>query len=472
MRQDNVKMLRDTLEIFGKGFYQIGQKKIRLKLDSQQIENVSVFMPEDIQKMKRHSDDGKLHSGTTCAFSCENIDSFSKARQIQNEFCNNEMGAKGKPVLVLNLANPVNPGGGVRRGAQAQEEDLCRKSSLLLSLEGKNALPYYEYNRSLHTYMGSDAIMIHPWVEIIKDEGGELLDDSVIVSVMTCAAPILREGMEGLTQEAYESMVYTRIFGMLKVAACCGYEYLVLGAFGCGAFRNDAHIVSDLFYRAIKDFESTEGSVFRRIDFAVLDYSHSRYNYREFSRNFGVPSETGSFEEKKSYGISFCHAIKTVPAVYFWMDNEENGWLSNWYRSSFVIGGITYQHIEQYMMAEKAKFFRDEERYSAILKEASPAVCKKLGRKVTPFDAEIWDTVKYEIVKAGCREKFAQNPEMKEALIKTGTALLAEASPYDKIWGIGLDAKKAAKTAVSDWPGRNLMGKILMEIRSEFQGGM
>lgn len=468
MRQDNIRMLHDTLEIFEKGFYQIGQEKIRLKLDKHQVETASVFLPENIQNMKCHLEDGAPHSGTTCAFSCKNMDSFSKARQIQNELCNYEKGSNEKPVLVLNLANPVNPGGGVRRGARAQEEDLCRKSSLLLSLEGKDAMPYYEYNRSLHTYMGSDAIMIHPWVEIIKDENGDLLDESVIVSVMTCAAPMLREGMEGLTQEAYESMVYTRISGMLKVAACCGYEYLVLGAFGCGAFRNDAHIVSDLFYRAIKDFESTAGCVFRRIDFAVLDHSHSRYNFREFFRNFGALSETGVCKEEKYYDISFGHAIQTVPAVYFWMDNEENGWLSNWYRSSFVIGDIRYLHIEQYMMAEKAKFFRDEERYAAILKESSPAACKKLGRKVTPFDAEAWDEVKYEIVKAGCRAKIAQNSEMKEALIKTGNALLAEASPYDKIWGIGLDAKQAAKTALSDWPGRNLMGKILMELRGEF----
>lgn len=78
-----------------------------------------------------------------------------ETQAIWNEYC-------AKPVLVLNLANPVNPGGGVRKGAKAQEEDLCRKSSLLLSLESRNSLPYYEYNRSLHTHMGSDGLSIRP----------------------------------------------------------------------------------------------------------------------------------------------------------------------------------------------------------------------------------------------------------------------------------------------------------------------
>jgi hypothetical protein len=103
--------------------------------------------------------------------------------------------------------------------------------------------------------MGSDAVIIHPQVEIIKDENGELLEDTAIAAVMTCAAPMINYGLEGMTQQQYEAMVYKRITGMLKVAAYLGYRYLVLGAFGCGAFRNDARIVSDLFYRALKEFD-------------------------------------------------------------------------------------------------------------------------------------------------------------------------------------------------------------------------
>ena len=100
---------------------------------------------------------------------CKNIDSFSMA-QYQYETFNYFLSKnKEKRVLVLNLANPVNPGGGVRNGARAQEEDLCRKSSLLFLLESHSAKRYYVYNKSLHTYLGSDTIILTPNVEIIKD---------------------------------------------------------------------------------------------------------------------------------------------------------------------------------------------------------------------------------------------------------------------------------------------------------------
>ena len=224
-----------------------------------------------------------------CGYGCENADSFSLARKRRERFSYDLNKDGAKPILVLNLANPVNPGGGVRRGAKAQEEDLCRKSSLLLSLEGQNARRYYEYNRSLHTYMGSDAIIIHPKVEILKDDKGNLLEDTVIVSVMTCAAPMLRYGMEGMSQADYEALLYRRVTGMLKTAAYLGYKYLVLGAFGCGAFKNDARVVSDIFYKALKEFnynDMREKDLFRRIDFAVLDRTANQYNFREFSRNF------------------------------------------------------------------------------------------------------------------------------------------------------------------------------------------
>ena len=247
MRQDNIEMLQDTLSILNRGYYSIGNKKKKLKLSRAEMEAADVYLPRELQVISEYKDFQHIHVIGRCGYGCENMDSFSLARK-RSEQVSYDLGKKGaKPILVLNLANPVNPGGGVRRGAKAQEEDLCRKSSLLLSLESRNALPYYDYNRSLHTYMGSDAIVIHPQVEIIKDENGNLLDDSVIVAVMTCAAPMLKNGMEGMSQQEYEAMMYQRITGMLNVAAYLGYKHLVLGAFGCGAFRNDARVVSDLF---------------------------------------------------------------------------------------------------------------------------------------------------------------------------------------------------------------------------------
>ena len=84
------------------------------------------------------------------------------------------------------------------------------------------------------------------------------------------------------------------------------------------------------------------------------------------------------------------------------------------------------------------------------------------------FDSNAWNAVKYDVVKTANRAKYEQNPDLKAKLLDTGDAILAEASPKDTIWGIGLDAVTAAETNPSEWPGQNLLGKVLMELRSEF----
>ena len=851
MRQDNITVLRDTLSILKRGFYRIDGKTVPLKLSRKQQETAEVYLPEDVRELCWKKDFPHVHVLGRCGYACENADSFSLARTRLEQYSYDLEQEDAKPVLVLNLASPVNPGGGVRRGAKAQEEDLCRRSSLLVSLESEKASEYYEYNRALNTYMGSDALMIHPQVEIIKDENGSLLPETAIVAVMTCAAPMLLSGTEGMTREQYEEMMYRRITGMLKAAAFRGYKYLVLGAFGCGAFRNDARVVSDIFYKALKEFDydgMKEKDMFRRIDFAVLDRSEDQYNFKEFSRNFsdfyrdedreeagralkakkeneahldairgcifggavgdalGLPVEffreedifekygaqgitayeknrtTGKAEisddtqmslftangllvgdtrgamrgirglprayaakaykdwvktqesspeevnrherytdeggyswlldvpelyarrapgntclsalaEETEYedyiaaernrskgcggimrvaplavdhrtndiaqldmegaqlaAITHGHSLGYMPAavlvhiinrivfppegramslkeiviearetaaklfegdehlgeltdiidravllsengltddldnirqlgegwvaeetlgialycalrhsddfsagiiaavnhggdsdstgavtgnilgallgyeeiadrwkrdlelsdvileiaddlcrgcqmneyssyhdrewevkymhmhrpdkkrptVFFWMDDGENGCFSNWYRRKFVIDDFEYLHVEQYMMAQKAKLFHDSARYTAILRATEPSECKALGKAVTPFDSGAWDAVRYDAVKAANRAKYEQNPDLKAKLLQTGDAILAEASPSDRIWGVGLDAASAEKTDPSQWPGRNLLGRILMELREEF----
>ena len=851
MREDNISMLRDTFEILNKGSYQFQGKTVPLKLTRAQMEEVQVYLPQDVQRVCGAKDFRHVHVLGRCGYGCENTDSYTLARKRAGQYSYELKREGAKPVLVLNLANPVEPGGGVRRGAAAQEEDLCRTSSLLLSLESRKAKPYYDYNRSLGTYMGSRALMIHPQVEIIKDEHGDPLPETVVVAVMTCAAPLISGGLEGLTQAQYETLLYNRITGMLKVAAYLGYRYLILGAFGCGAFGNDARIVSDLFYKALKEFDFDgmhEKDMFRRIDFAVLCRSDDQYNFKEFSRNFshfyrdedrketdhalkreretevhldairgcvfggavgdalGYPVEFMREEQIfQKYGengitaydkdpvsgkalisddtqmslftangllvgdtrgamrgiqgrprgyvamayhdwlktqestlqevskherytdeggyswlldvpelyarrapgntclaalrddekyidyveakrnrskgcggimrvaplavdyqmsdikqldregaqlaaITHGHALGYMPAavlvhvinrivfppkgrtmalkdivleardtvssifegephlkelvdmidraialsendaiddldnihqlgegwvaeetlgislycalrhqddfsagviaavnhsgdsdstgavtgnilgallgyraiadrwkhdlelsdvilemaddlchgcqmsefssyndpewtskyiymrrperkqamVFFWKDDEENGCFSNWFRRKFVIDDFEYQFAEQYMMAQKAKLFHDSERYTAILRSTQPRECKELGRQVRPFDPDAWDAVKYDVVKAANRAKYEQNPDLMAKLLKTGEAILAEASPKDTIWGIGLDAAAAAQTSPTEWPGQNLLGRILMELRSEF----
>ena len=292
MRENNLKIFEDTMNILDQGYYMFNGKRIDLKLSKKQMEDIQVYLPDDIKRISEDKDFQHIHVIGRVGTSCENRDSFSLARD-RMENASYLMSSSEKPVLVLNLANATHPGGGVRRGATAQEEDLCRKSSLLLSLESNKAEAYYRYNRALRdktgTELGSDAIMITPQVEIIKDENGNLLPESAVVAVMTCAAPNLKYSPQGMPDDEYRGLLYGRITGMLKVAAHLGYQVLVLGAFGCGAFKNDPHVVSDVFYKAMKEFNYDGMGLkdfFRRIDFAVMDNTPEKTNFNEFFRNF------------------------------------------------------------------------------------------------------------------------------------------------------------------------------------------
>ena len=120
-------------------------------------------------------------------------------------------------------------------------------------------------------------------------------------------------------------------------------------------------------------------------------------------------------------------------------------------------------------MAKKAELFGDIKTMERILKAQTPKECKSLGREVSPFDGAVWDAQRYEIMKAGNREKFLQHPDLREKLLSTGDAILAEASPLDGIWGIKLSADAAEDVDPSRWPGLNLQGKLLMELREEFR---
>lgn len=288
MRNQNIDILKDTLRVCKKGCYKHNGKKVNLRLTAEEMQNAIVYLPDQVIAITEKKDFPHVHVLGRCGYSCTNADSFTMAADRQQ--WHTIIKGKGKDeILVLNFANPVNPGGGARRGARAQEEDLCRRSTLLTSLESKTAQAYYQYNKSLHTNMGSDAIILSPKVEVFKDEKGELLEKSFTVAVMTCAAPMITYGKEGLSEQEYEDLFYNRIVRMLKCAAYWGYKSLVLGAFGCGAFGNDAKLVSDLFYKALKELDydgMRESDLFRRIDFAVLDLSWDNYNFNEFYRNF------------------------------------------------------------------------------------------------------------------------------------------------------------------------------------------
>lgn len=143
--------------------------------------------------------------------------------------------------------------------------------------------------------------------------------------------------------------------------------------------------------------------------------------------------------------------------------------LSQWWKSEFESYGVRYCCMEQYMMAQKARLFGDKQTLEKILSSEDPSQIKKLGRQVKQFETQLWDRAKYSIVLNGNWKKFSQNPELRKFLISTGESILAEASPYDTIWGIGLSAEQPQSLKPEQWRGENLLGFALMEVRDELK---
>jgi ribA/ribD-fused uncharacterized protein len=140
--------------------------------------------------------------------------------------------------------------------------------------------------------------------------------------------------------------------------------------------------------------------------------------------------------------------------------------LSQWWPAPFRVDGDSYASAEHYMMAEKARLFGDETTRSAILAATNPGAAKALGRTVSGFDEPRWKQRRCDIVVRASLAKFGQNAELRSYLLETGDKVLVEASPVDRVWGIGLAADDPRAEQPSEWIGLNLLGFALMRARA------
>ena len=138
---------------------------------------------------------------------------------------------------------------------------------------------------------------------------------------------------------------------------------------------------------------------------------------------------------------------------------------SQWFPASFHVDGVDYKTAEHYMMAQKAKLFEDYDALQEIIHACDPKTAKQLGRTVQNFDSEVWDAHCFEIVVEGNFYKFSQNPELLQFLLNTNPKVLVEASPHDRIWGIGLGRNDRDASMPERWLGKNLLGFALVEAR-------
>ncbi|MFE2098586.1 MULTISPECIES: NADAR family protein [unclassified Streptomyces] len=144
--------------------------------------------------------------------------------------------------------------------------------------------------------------------------------------------------------------------------------------------------------------------------------------------------------------------------------------LSQWWPSPFVVDGVEYATAEHWMMAGKARLFGDAEAERRVLAAGHPAEAKKAGRLVRDFDDAMWERERFRIVVEGSVHKFGSDEALRTFLLNTGDRVLVEASPVDRIWGIGLAADDEAASDPERWQGPNLLGFALMEARERMTG--
>ena len=148
--------------------------------------------------------------------------------------------------------------------------------------------------------------------------------------------------------------------------------------------------------------------------------------------------------------------------VFFYSSSHP---FSNWYACPFVHEGKQYNCSEQYMMYKKAMLFGDHEVADMIMEQNSPRKQKFLGRQVRGYVDEVWMGKCQDIMVPGLVSKFMQDTYSLNCMLETGDSIIVEASPYDKIWGIGMTKDDPRATDPAQWEGKNLLGIVLMKAR-------
>ena len=273
------------------------QKLIEIFEDTQQFYTQNVQLANAVQEAKAatklyEADDYSgepVAEGSECMVTVTRHKTFEAAMQIHAEY-------PERKIAVLNFASATNPGGGVKTGSSAQEESLCRCSTLYPTLtQDWLWQQYYQKNRDAHDNLHTDACIYSPGVIICKTDNAypERMKekDWVTVDVISCAAPNLRQRPGNLHNPEYgaakkiglEELYHLhlqRAKHILHVAAANGAEALILGAFGCGAFVNDPYVVAKAYADALKEYKGYS----QYIEFAVYCRPDEKINYDAFRR--------------------------------------------------------------------------------------------------------------------------------------------------------------------------------------------
>jgi uncharacterized protein (TIGR02452 family) len=278
-RTTRAELARQALAIVDRGSYQRPNGNVVeiAAAVSGCLETTRFYPPEELERLRRDVL-SRPPGSTATAIEVINETTLAGLARV--------VASGGGPVAALNFASARNPGGGFLGGSQAQEESLARSSALYASL--LRAGEYYERHRASASLLYSDAMILSPVCPVFREDDGRLLDEPYLATFITSAAPNAGAMTDHRRSEIAQipAIFRQRSEYVLALAASHGYKQLVLGAWGCGVFRNDPGMVANAF--SVHLGLGPWAGRFERVVFSVLDTSSSQATFRAFRRAFGL----------------------------------------------------------------------------------------------------------------------------------------------------------------------------------------
>lgn len=271
-KTSRIEAAQDTLKYLKDGYYIVGSKKIDISdLHKKSLEGSALISPEEGDMLAEKFKDCKEKKA--CSIEVLNIPTVKAVLDLVYEHYTD--------IGVLNFASAKNPGGGFLNGALAQEESIAVGSGLY-DTQLKNE-KYYLENRKCNTMMYTDYMIYSPEVVFIRDEALNLLENPVTANIIT--APAVNYGQVLLKKEdevLAKKIMKIRMRKVLALFAEKKNKNLILGAYGCGVFRNDPELIADYWHELLYDENFI--SYFDNIIFAVLDNSKTQSCIKAFEK--------------------------------------------------------------------------------------------------------------------------------------------------------------------------------------------
>lgn len=305
-RSQRAQTAQQTLQILQSATYRTDQTDVSVRTElTAMIAGTRLYTPQDLEKLRASVANERQGAAVSQVTPMQATLSQTTPSQTTTFCVTNETTlsaarrqvTKTERLLCLNFASTKNPGGGFLGGSQAQEESLARASGLYASLQQQPE--YYAVNRAESGHgLYSDHLIYSPAVPVFRDDDDQLLSAPYCVSMITSPAVNAGAVRKNAAHQvsAIEPTMKRRMRSVLAVALTHGYQHLVLGAWGCGVFRNNPLDVARWFADVLQDPHDF-GDCFRQVDFAVLDHSDDQATFLAFEQQFAGPHGSSGLSE-------------------------------------------------------------------------------------------------------------------------------------------------------------------------------